>query len=76
MVHVILQFRHTVEGGVAGNVMVELPQTGSATTFYGEEPGTQTGQPAHITPLFLKSVVHTHCPSLPQMKTVEVMRRC
>ena len=36
------QFRHTVEGGVAGNVMVELPQAGSATTFYGEEPTTGT----------------------------------
>ena len=64
MVYVIFQFRHTVEGGVAGNVMVELPQAGSATTFYGEDPttGTWTGQPV---PLFLQSVVHTPHPSLP-----------
>lgn len=42
MAYIIFQFRHTVEGGVAGNVMVELPQAGSATTFYGEEPTTGT----------------------------------
>ena len=42
VVYIIFQFRHTVEGGVAGNVMVELPQAGSATTFYGEEPTTGT----------------------------------
>ncbi len=30
------EFRHTVEGGTAGNIKVELPKLGSKSTFYGK----------------------------------------
>ena len=30
------EFRHTVEGGVAGNIRVELPKIGSKPNLYGE----------------------------------------
>ena len=29
------EFRHTVEGGVAGNIRVELPKVGSKPNLYG-----------------------------------------
>ena len=55
---------------MAGNVMIELPQAGSATTFYGEEQG----QSAHMT--CIVALVFSASPSLAQMKTVGVMKRC
>lgn len=30
------EFRHTVEGGVAGNIRVELPKSGSKPNLYGK----------------------------------------
>ena len=32
----LLQFRHIVEGGVAGNVKVDIPKMGSRQMYYGE----------------------------------------
>lgn len=31
------EFRHTVEGGVVGNIRVELPKIGSKPNLYGEQ---------------------------------------
>lgn len=37
------EFRHTVEGGLAGNIRVEVPKLSSKSTLYGEpyNPPTQ-----------------------------------
>ena len=33
--HTHTKFRNTVEGGLSGNVKVEMPKTGEETSFYG-----------------------------------------
>lgn len=35
------EFRHTVEGGLSGNVKVELPKSGEEPSFYDDESGSE-----------------------------------